>query len=112
MSDSVIWGIRTYKLFLYAGTYEVYDHRVKGLIILNEAGGEREVYAYFTDGPPPEGLRIVNERYIVWYEFDQFHPLMEMLREEKPIYIQYFEGDRKYLTIATAAEPVGEGEDK
>jgi hypothetical protein len=47
-------------------------------------------------------------RYDVYFHFDQFLSMMQMLREEKPIYFHY--SDSKYAQVSTNPEPKGEAE--
>ncbi|MEM4725119.1 MAG: hypothetical protein QXP01_08925 [Candidatus Hadarchaeum sp.] len=111
MAEPTIWRIRSYKLYQYAAGYRYRNRDIKALILLFEDGGPRKIFAYFTDQgtlPPNE---IEGERYIGWYTYDQFGPVVEMLREESPIYAQVLiAGDAPFLALATDAEPVGEGE--
>jgi hypothetical protein len=111
MSGFVIWEVATYKLFQYATGFRYQNRPVKAMLVLEEAGGKREVYAYFTTETPIPNEIIAENRMIVWYEYDQFHPIMELLREEGPVYVHILDRtDRKLLAIATDKEPVGEGE--
>ncbi|HEC22012.1 MAG TPA: hypothetical protein ENI95_03735 [Chloroflexi bacterium] len=111
MARYTIWRVETYRLFQYAEGFRYQDRPVRALILLLEDGGDREVYAYFTEESPLPVEIVAENRIIVWYAYEQFAPVMEMLREEKPIYVHILNRpDRQLLALTTAEEPVGEGE--
>ncbi|MBL8384074.1 MAG: hypothetical protein JNM90_13405 [Burkholderiales bacterium] len=52
----------------------------------------------------PEGPRV-----FVWLPASHFTPLVDLLRNEKPVYIRW-DTESRHVTISTLDEPVGEGE--
>jgi len=57
----------------------------------------------FSTGLLPEN-KASDTRYDVYFHFDQFLSMMQMLREEKPIYFHY--SDSKYAQVSTNPEPI------
>jgi hypothetical protein len=111
MPDTLIWAITSYKLLIYAAGFTYQKKPVKALATLLEDSGRREVYAYFTDESPLPETLIVGDRYVTWFLWDQFAPLMEMLREEGPVFVHVLQtAQGNFLAFATSEEPVGEDE--
>jgi hypothetical protein len=105
------WRIGVYKLFQYAGGFAFRGRPAKAMIQMSEIGGARQVYAYFTPQDPPVGIQIVGNDVIVWYAYDQFPTMVDMLRNEKPIFAHLLDtAEARYLNISTSEEPIGEEE--
>lgn len=105
------WRIGIYQVFQYAGGFRFRGRPVKAMIQLSEEGGTRHVFAYFAAGDVPVDVQTVENKIIAWFAYDQLADVVDILRNEKPIYV-HFSGtaDARYLSVATAEEPVGEGE--
>jgi hypothetical protein len=95
------------------GKYSIYQEsnskgNRKATIYLYEDAGKRMASLNFIrEGPLPENSYINKiERYDVYFHFDQFSSMMQMLREEQPIIFNY--SDSKFAYVSTSHEPVGE----
>jgi hypothetical protein len=105
------WLVGVYKLFQYAGGFTFRGRPVRALIQLSEEGGDRHVFAYFTPEDPPVSIQTVKSNIIAWYACDQFLSMVDMLRNEKPIYVHFLDtAETRHLSVATSEEPVGEEE--
>ena len=98
------WQADTYRLYQYAGR----ESGTRYVIRLEEAGGTRALHAYFTTTSPLPSNSMTDSFYFLYYPHDMFSPMMEMLREEKPIYIHAYNENNIY--VGTHEEPVGEEE--
>jgi len=99
-----VWQAGTYRLYQYSG----HSNGTKYVIRLEEEGGSHALHAYFTTTTPLPSNSIAGDFYFLYYPDDMFVAMMEMLREEKPIYVHEYGSSNIY--IGTHAEPVGEDE--
>lgn len=100
-------------------TYQYYDwsSRATGKtnLILKGEGGET-CSVWFVEDPAhalPTAYQVAANYYAFYYHHYQLGHLIDMLRNESPIYV--FFNDDNHLNnsrISTAAEPVGEGEEE
>ena len=95
------WRVDTYRLYLYAS-------RRSAVIRLEEAGGPKHAHLYFREGDLP-GNSIAGAFYVLYYPYSFFPVMMEMLREEEPIYVHEYGVHNIY--VGTHEEPVGEDEE-
>jgi hypothetical protein len=103
------WEVKAYYLLQRTGGGSQEEDRA--IIVLGgEAGTAMAAFVYFTTAAPLQvdfwhpilGVMIMHCHY------EQFAPMMEMLREERPIWVHPFgEGGHH---ISTMAEPIGESE--
>ena len=98
------WEVGTYRLYQYSGR----EVGTKAVIRLEESGGSHALHAYFTTSSPLPSNTISGSFYFLYYPFDMFSTMMEMLREEKPIYVHEYGAANIY--VGTHQEPVGEEE--
>lgn len=98
------WRADSYRLYQYAGN----GSNTKAVIRLEEKGGPHALHAYFRDSDTLPNNHVSGNFYFLYYSYDQFQPMMDMLRNEKPIYVHAFNALTVY--IGTHREPVGEGE--
>lgn len=97
------WQVGTYRLYQYAT-----ETGTKAVIRLEESGGSHALHAYFKNTSPLPSNSISGSFYFIYYPYDTFASMMEMLREEKPIYVHTSGSSTVY--VGTHAEPVGEEE--
>ncbi len=100
--QSTSWQVGTYRVYVYAGRPS------NGFIRLEEEGGNRAIHAYFMNQNPLPANSLSASFYFLYFSFDQFAPIMEMLREEKPIFVHAFNANNVH--IGTHQEPIGEAE--
>jgi hypothetical protein len=98
------WEVGTYRLYQYAGR----TSGTKAVIRLEETVGAHALHAYFTTESPLPPNTEVGTFYFLYFPYDMFVPMMEMLREEKPVWVQAPNPFNVY--IGTTQEPIGEDE--
>ena len=98
-------------------TYEYYDwsSRKTGKTNLNLKGtGGQTCAVWFVEDPAanlPAAYQAAPNYYAFYYHHSQLQHLIDMLRNEKPIYVFFFDnGGFPNSRISTTDEPVGEGE--
>jgi hypothetical protein len=95
------------------GSYSIYQlanrnaNRPATIYLHEDSGSRMASLLFISEGPLPEN-KAAETRYDVYFHFDQFLSMMQMLREEKPIYFHY--SDSKYAQVSTNPEPIGEAE--
>ena len=95
-----VWQVDTYRIYMYASRGKF------GIIRLEESGGPKHAHLYFRE---TERDNVISGNfYSLSYLFEAFPAMMEMLREEKPIYVHAYNVNNIY--VGTHAEPVGEEE--
>lgn len=94
------WSVDGYRIYMYAsrGKYAV--------IRLAESGGPKYAFLHFQE--QEQDNMITGNSYLLYYPFEAFPAMMEMLREEKPIYVHAYNVNNIY--VGTCTEPVGEEE--
>lgn len=97
------WQAGTYRLYQYAGRTGT-----KAVIRLEENGGSNALHAYFTTESPLPSNSVTGSFYFLYYPYDTFAAMMEMLREEKPIWVHALNANNVY--IGTHEELIGEDE--
>jgi len=101
-----------------AKTYNYYfwSSRQRGKANMNIHGVGGETCSVWFTEDPEEALKHAEEvapnYYAFYYHYAQLDQILDMLRNEKPVYVHYddqptFNNSR----ISTDAEPVGEGEE-
>ncbi len=99
-------------------TYQYYDwsSRMTGKtnLILKGAGGET-CSVWFVESLTaslPPAQQVAPNYYAFYYHHSQLEHLIDMVRNEKPIYV-FFNNDNSFNNsrISTTDEPVGEGEE-
>jgi len=98
------WQVGTYRLYQYAGRLT----GTKAVVRLEEQGGPNALHAYFTTESPLPDSRVTGSFYFLYFPYDMFASVMEMLREEKPIWVHTLNQYNVY--IGTHREPIGEDE--
>ena len=98
------WQVGTYRLYQYAGK----TNGAKAVIRLEEQGGSNALHAYFTTEDPLPQNNVSGSFYFLYFPYDMFLPMMEMLREEKPVWVHAMNQYNVY--VGTGQEPIGEDE--
>lgn len=98
------WQVGTYRLYQYAGNVS----GTKAVIRLEEQNGPNALHAYFTTENPLPPNSVSGTFYFLYFPYDMFLPMMEMLREEKPIWVHALNQYNVY--VGTHEEPIGEDE--
>src|SRR5262245_21287669 len=98
------WQVGTYRLYQYAGR----ANATKAVIRPEEDGGPNALHAYFTTEVPLPQNTVSGSFYFLYYPFDMFASMMEMLREDKPAWVHALNQNNVY--VGTHQEPVGEDE--
>lgn len=73
--------------------------------------GGKTIYIYFYEGT--ETLNAANKtgkNYYVYYRYSDMSNIIDMLRNEKPIFLLYVSEGTNNTRISTTSEAVGEGE--
>ena len=60
----------------------------------------------------PKAYQDSSGRYRLYYKRSALGDLVDMLRNEKPVYVHFWDGHVENTHIATSREPVGEEEDE
>ncbi len=105
--------IKKYSVAYYAGGKNTTGYRYRAIIGLRRDDGSLIGGAYFhrdpatmpgTDDETPTGY--------VWchYTGEDFPQVIDLLRNESPVFVRYVAGGWKVASITTRSEPVGEGE--
>ena len=110
MATIIEYEVKKYAATLFSGTNLRFNQR----IFLYRADGNFAAEVYFYEEgvtmPPPSGPA-ASGSITLTYRSNRFDSVMDILRNEKPVYVYYDEGGGNG-GIATHVEPVGEGENK
>ncbi len=70
-------------------------------------------YLHFIDGDHnlSESKKMGNNNYILYYPYADMAAIIDMLRNEKPIYLIYVPEGTNNCRLSTGSEAVGEGEE-
>ena len=105
--------IKKYDVALYAGGNNTSGYQYRAIIGLRRDDGSLIGGAYFHRDPAtmPNSDQQTPAGY-VWchYPWDNFPQILDLLRNEKPVYVRYVAGGWQIASITTNSEPVGEGE--
>ena len=97
--------INTYQTHLYGGS----GHGQLGwraVILLKDASNQIVGRIYFTDSAPESGS-VSNGIILLYYSSEMLANVLDLLRNEKPMYIYY---DITGAYLSTSNEPTGDGE--
>ncbi len=110
---AVFEEIKEYNVMYFAGGKNTTGHEFRAIIVLRRDDGTRIGLAYFhrdpatmpdTDNQNPTGIVFCH------YTWEDFPQVIDLLRNESPVFFRYVAGEWKTASITTATEPVGEGE--
>lgn len=98
------WQASEYSIATFPGA----QGGVRAAIRLEDQSGSNALHAYFTtEDPLPSNVLNANF-YFLYYPHDMFLPMMEMVREEAPVWVHAL--DELNVQISTHEEPIGEDE--
>ena len=82
------------------------------VLFLYGSSGAQIGYVYFRSGtqPLPEARQYPNGRYALYYRREVLSELVDMLRNEKPVYLHWVPEGTNNTRISTTPELVGEEE--
>ncbi len=87
------------------------DAATKAVAICTAGGGKR-VYVYFSGSPNAlSEARKSGNNYFLYYRYADMANIIDMLRNEKPIYLIFVPEGTNNSRLSTMNEPVGEGEE-
>lgn len=100
-------GVSKYLYYLFSSREDAAP-----VIFLYDASGAHIAYVYFrSDSQPlPQARRLPGGQYALYYRRSVLPELIDMLRNEKPIYLHWVPEGTNNTRISTSAEQVGEGE--
>jgi len=105
-----ILEIRKYDISYYAGS-DPERARYRAMIGLRDKKGKAVGIAYFhPDGMTMPSAMLTDSGLIVLhYPASHFPAVVDLLRNERPVFLRYTAGEPPTVSIDTALEPVGEG---
>lgn len=105
--------IKKYDVAYYGGGKNTTGYEYRAIIGLRRADGSLIGGAYFHRDPAtmPSTDDQTAAGY-VWchYPWEHFAHILDLLRNEKPVFVRYVAGGWHIASITTSIEPVGEGE--
>ena len=60
----------------------------------------------------PAARKLNDSQYLIYYRYSDYPVIIDMLRNEKPIFFIYQPEGTNNSRLSTSSEPVGEGEDR
>ena len=105
--------VKKYNVAYYAGGKNTTGYQYRAIIGLRRDDGSIIGGAYFHRDPTtmPDSDDQTSSGY-VWchYTWEDFAQVLDLLRNESPVYVRYVAGIWNIGSITTSHEPVGEGE--
>lgn len=82
------------------------------IIKLYDVNNKNFANVWFEGGsqPLPDAKQLDNGKYILYYRRSALSDMVDMLRNEKPVYLIWQPKGTQNTRISTSSEPVGEGE--
>ena len=114
MDQTLIFEIKEYMVILRQleiMEFEGEEIRLRGMVRC--LGGEHTLDVYFLDGDGPfpgPVAEIEKKKGYMFMPFRDMHVLVDILRNEKPIFAHLRADRPEWTSITTTKEPVGEGE--
>ncbi|GJL53523.1 MAG: hypothetical protein NPIRA02_06550 [Nitrospirales bacterium] len=103
---SEVFEITSYRYYQFSSRENVF----KAVISCSASGG-KTVYVYFDGGEHSLAeARKNGNSYFLYYRYADMANIIDMLRNEKPIWMVYVPEGSNNSRISTSQEPVGEGE--
>jgi hypothetical protein len=102
-----VWEIKQYKYY----TFSSRDSSIANTVILlyGDSGYLGGVFFSNSDEPLKPAEQFPSGVYGLYYAYEDLPVIVDMLRNEKPVYLIYSGADNSRLS--TLSEPVGEGEE-
>ena len=108
-----ITEIKNYVVAYYAGAKNLTGHPYRAIISLRDENNALLGSAYFhhsADTMPDTDTQKASGHISCHYRAEDYPHVLDLLRNEKPIYLQFEITAGRVGSIRTNAEPVGEGE--
>jgi hypothetical protein len=107
---NTIWEVKKYHLVQVTG-HNANESRRAMIALLGPPGSALIAFVSFTDldPVPPDGFHPFLGALMLNCRHDAYHPMLDMLRNERPIYVYPF-GEGLHI-VGTQDEPVGEGDE-
>jgi len=100
--------IKKYSLSIFSSRYD--ENEVISAIMLSSDTSFYGYLHFLADGSElPQAKKQYGLFYMYYHQMD-YLAIVDMLRNENPVYLIYNEDDHKNCRITTMQEPVGEGE--
>ena len=106
--------IKKYDVAYYGGGQNANGYKYRAIVGLRRADGSLLGAAYFHRDAatmPPTDDQGTSGYVYCHYPADDYPMVVDLLRNEKPVYIRYVGGGWKIASINTSLEPIGEGEE-
>ena len=103
-----VFEIKRYQYYDFSSR----DSGSKSVAICTGDAG-KTVYVHFigSTGNLLEARKLDDNRFILYYRHSDMPNIVDMLRNEKPIYLIYVPEGTNNTRLSTGSEPVGEGEE-
>jgi hypothetical protein len=111
---AVIEEIKKYSVSYYGGGKNTAGYRYRAIIGLRHDDNSFIGAAYFHRDPVtmPDSDDQSSSGYLYChYTWEDFPQILDLLRNEKPVFVRYVAGGWKIASITTSMELVGEGEE-
>ena len=105
--------IKKYDIYYFGGGKNTSGYEYRAIIGLRRDDGSLIGGAYFHRDPTtmPDTDNLTSSGYLwIHYPWEDFPRVLDILRNEEPVFVQYVGGGWKHGSITTSLEPVGEGE--
>jgi hypothetical protein len=106
--------IKKYTASYYSGGKTANGYKYRAIIGLRRDDGSLLGAAYFHRSPdtmPNTDHRSSSGYVYCHYRWEDFPQVLDLLRNEKPVYLRYVGGGWNLASIDTSLEPIGEGEE-
>ncbi len=103
-----IKNIEKYAYMLFPSCDGNFDK--KAVIMINSETEFLGYLNFMTDGAPLPGPEKRDGIFTYSFHFKDLPVIVDMLRNEKPVFLFYVANDQSNCRISTSMEPVGEGE--
>ena len=110
-----IMEVKKYDVAYYAGAKNVAGHPYRAIIGLRDENDKLLGAAYFHHSPatmPNADTQKATGYISCHYLAEHYANVLDLLRNEKPVYVEFEVSAGNVGNIRTSAEPVGEGEDE
>lgn len=106
--------IKKYDVYYYGGGKNTTGYTYRAIIGLRREDGSLLGAAYFHHNPdtmPNTDSQSATGYVYCHYRSEDYPRVLDLLRNEKPVYLRYVAGGWNIASIDTSLEPVGEGEE-
>ncbi len=100
--------IKSYQYYDFASR----DFGSKTVVICKGAAGQTiNLHFIESQGDLPATRKINDTKFLLYYRYSDKSSIIDMLRNESPIYLIYVPEGMNNTRLSTGSEPVGEGEE-